>query len=105
MLDLGVKFICCDIQSSNNEINGISLNNTGEETTTTLTTATETEEEVTTNANPEVTEGETGCNRTFFSFWNLCCNLARLCNNWWIFCKTMTQCCNTCGLSSSSLSN
>lgn len=81
---------------------------TGEETTTTtLTTTTETEEEeeVTTNTNPEVTEGETGCNRTFFSFWNLCCNLARLCNNWWIFCKTMTQCCKYCGLSSSSLSN
>ncbi|XP_052676297.1 cubilin-like isoform X3 [Crassostrea angulata] len=80
----------------------------GEETTTTtLTTTTETkeEEEVTTNTNPEVTEGETGCNRTFFSFWNLCCNLARLCNNWWIFCKTMTQCCKYCGLSSSSLSN
>lgn len=83
---------------------------TGEETTTTtttLTTTTETEEEeeVTTNTNPEVTEGETGCNRTFFSFWSLCCNLARLCNNWWTFCKTMTQCCKYCGLSSSSLSN
>lgn len=82
---------------------------TGEETTTTTTlttsAATEEEEEVTTNTNPEVTEGETGCNRTFFSFWNLCCNLARLCNNWWIFCKTMTQCCKYCGLSSSSLSN
>ncbi|XP_065937830.1 exoskeleton protein RP43-like isoform X2 [Magallana gigas] len=81
----------------------------GEETTTTttLTTTTETEEEeeVTTNTNPEVTEGETGCNRTFFSFWSLCCNLARLCNNWWTFCKTMTQCCKYCGLSSSSLSN
>lgn len=81
----------------------------GEETTTTttLTTTAETEEEeeVTTNTNPEVTEGETGCNRTFFSFWNLCCNLARLCNNWWIFCKTMTQCCKYCSLSSSSLSN
>lgn len=75
-------------------------------TTTTLTTTTKTgdEKEETTNANPEGTEEETGCNHTFFSFWNLCCNLARLCNNGWTFCKTMEKCCKYCGLSSSSFS-
>lgn len=49
----------------------------------------EEEEEVIINMNLEVIEGEIGCNCIFFSFWNFCCNLVRLCNNWWIFCKIM----------------
>lgn len=67
-----------------------------EETTT--TTKDTTASEVTTNTNPEVTEGETECNRSFFSY--VCCRPARLCNNSGIFCMTLAQCCKNCGFSS-----